>query len=154
VDWTNQASNRYRKAGIILVLCLCAWNPLSAVIVMETPQTEVKIAVFDRLEERNSTPSSSLMLPLCSIVITAKHHGKGYLQILHTPLSNGVEQIPYQLFCDNRGENLADLLSYECSPFFPLTIPMTRLSVKLTRALKGQRTSYRSDIFLYLTLEA
>ncbi len=153
VSRTKQTSRRYNKIGIILVLCLCACQPLSAAIVMETPQTEVKVFITDRIEERNSTPSTSLFLPLCSIVITAKHYGKGYLQIFHTPLVNGFEEVSYQLFCDNLQTILPDTLSYSCNPYLPLTIPMTKLSANLTRPLLGERSSYSSKVILHLRLE-
>ena len=154
VGKTNQASRRYNRIRVMLVLCLCAWQSLSAAIVMETPPIEVKVSVTDKIEERNNTPSTSLLLPLCSIVITAKHHGRGYLHITHTALINGVEEVPYQLFCDNRVMILPDVLSYECSPFIPLTIPMTTLSVMLAMPLRVERSFYTSMIFLHLKLEA
>ena len=154
MDRTNQVNRRYNTIGIMLVLCLCAWNSLSAAIVMETPQTEVIVSVIDRIEERKSTPSTSLMLPLCSISITAKHHGRGYLLITHTSLMSEFEEIPYQLFCNTRNLLLPDTIPYECNPFLPLTIPVTKLSVMLSRPLQRERSSYTSEIFVHLKLEA
>lgn len=154
MDRAYQDSSRYKKAGIILVLCLCAWSSLSAAIVMETPQTEVIVSVIDRIEERKSTPSTSLMLPLCSISITAKHHGRGYLEITHTSLISGFEEIPYQLFCNTSNQLLPDVIPYVCNPFLPLTIPITKLSVMLSRPLQQDRPSYTSEVFVHLKLEA
>lgn len=151
---TYQASKRYHKIGIILVLFLCAWQSLSAAIVLETPQTEVKVFVIDRIEERNETPYSSLSFPLCMVIINAKHPSVGYLHISHTPLINEFEQFDYQLFCEDLGILLPDVISYRCSPFLPLTITLTKLSVKLAMPLSKERSSYTSEISLHLKLEA
>lgn len=150
----NQANKRCSKIRIMLVLYLCAWQSLSAVIVLETPQTGVKILVTDRIQELNNTTSNSLLLPLCIITINAKHPGKGYLEITHTPLMSEGEEAPYQLFCDNIGSLIPDVLSYTCSPFIPLTISLTMLSAKLARPLQGELSSYSSMIFFHLKLEA
>ncbi len=150
---TNQASRKCNKTSIILVLCLCAWHSVFAAIVMETPKTELKIFVTDRKEERDNTLLSSLQLPLCSIVITAKHKGKGYLQIFHTPLTNGVEEVSYQLFYDDRHEILPSVISYDSNPFLPLTIPIMKLSANLIRPLLGDHSSYSSDVVLHLMLD-
>lgn len=152
VGRNSRASRRCDKC-VLLVLCLCALQPVFAAIVMETPQTEVKIFLTDRKEERNNTPLTSLQLPLCSIVITAKHYGKGYLQIFHTPLVNEVESVPYQLFCDYLQKNFPDVLSYSSSPYLPFTIPMTKLSANLARPLLGDWTSYSSNVIVHLKLD-
>ncbi|MBI9094891.1 MAG: hypothetical protein JEY71_08430 [Sphaerochaeta sp.] len=120
---------------------------------METPQTEVKIFVTDRKEERDITPPTALQLPLCSIVVKAKHYGKGYLQIFHTPLVNEVEEVSYQLFCDNLQKNLPDILSYSCNPYLPLTIPVAEFSADLARPLRGDRASYSSNVIVHLKLD-
>ena len=150
----NQANKRCCKIRIMLVLCLCAWQSLSAVIVLETPQTGVKILVTDRIQNLNNTASNSMLLPLCIITINAKHPGRGYLEITHTPLMSEGEEVPYQLFCDNNGSLIPDVLSYTCSPFIPLTISLTMLSAKLARPLQGERSSYSSMVFFHLKLEA
>lgn len=150
----NQANKRCIKVWIILVLYLCAWQSLSAVIVLETPQTGVRVFVTDRIEQLNNTTSNSLLLPLCTISINAKHPGRGYLEITHTPLMSEGEEVPYQLFCDNIGSLIPDVLSYTCSPFIPLTISLTMLSAKLARPLQGARSSYSSMVFFHLKLEA
>lgn len=151
---TNQADRRYSKIGIILVVLLCVWPSLSAVIFMETPQTEVQLFVSDLKSDRDNTPSTSQRLPLCSILIIAKHRGLGYLEITHTPLVSDFEVVPYQLFCENLQEMLPDVLSYRCNPFLPLTIPLTKLSVQLSKSLLGARSSYISDVTVHLRLEA
>jgi len=150
---TNQASRKYYKIGIILVLCFCAWQALSAAIVLETPQTEVKIFVTDRKEERNKTSPSSQTFPLCSIAIMAKHYGKGYLNISYTPLINGVDVVAYLLFSEDSQEILPDVLSYRGNPHLPLTIPLAKLYVMLAKPLPGARSSYSSDVILHLKLE-
>lgn len=151
---TKQASRRNNKIGIILVLSLCAWHSLYAAIVLETPQTEVKVFVNDRKIERDNTPSTSLLLPLCTILVTAKHYGEGYLQISHTPLMNGVEKVSYQLICDDLQIIISDILSYKCNPFLPLTIPLTKLSVLLSKPLSMARSFYTSNVTVHLKLEA
>ena len=151
---TNQASRRYNKIGIILVLFFCAWQPLYAAIVLETPQTEVKVFVNDRKTERDNTPSTSLLLPLCTILVIAKHYGEGYLQITHTPLTNGVEEVFYQLFCEDLQVILPDVLSYKCNPYLPLTIPLTKLSVQLAEPLSMARSFYTSNVTVHFKLEA
>lgn len=146
-------TRRYSKVLIILMLLLCFKSFLYAAIILETPQTEVKVFVTDRMEERKELPASSLVFPLCSIVLTAKHHGKGYLEIYHTPLSNGLEMVSYNLLCDNLGATLPDILTYKCNPSFPLTIPLTKISAELSRVLQGDRSSYHSEVFLHVWLD-
>ncbi len=154
VGRTNQPNRRLHKICMFLVFCLCTCNPLSAVIVLETPQTEVLVVVTDRKGERNNTPASSLSFPLCSIAVKAKHQGRGYLEVTHTPLVFGSDLVPYQLFCDTREMILPTALPYECNSFLPLTIPMTELSVMLSRPLLRERSLYTSVVFLHLKLEA
>ncbi len=154
VGRANQPSRGWHRKYILLVLCICISNPLSAVIVLETPQTEVLVVVTDRIGERNNTPATSLSFPLCSIAITAKHQGRGYLAITHTPLVFGSDIVPYQLFCDTLDSILPTVLPYECNPFFSLTIPMTKLSVMISRPLQRERASYSSEVFLHLKLES
>jgi len=141
---------KYNKIITLLVLCLFMLVPLYPAIVMRTSETEMHVAVTDRVEERTSLPASSLILPLCSIVITAKHQGKGYLKIFHTPLTNGLGEVPYTLYLDDRSSRFPDALSYQCSPSIPLTIPLATISALLTRPLPGARSSYSSEVFVYL----
>ncbi len=148
-----EQGNKRNKVLILLVLCFCAFGQLYPAIVLETPQTEVKIFLADRVEERSQLSPTSLTIPLCSIAVTAKHNGEGYLQITHTPLSNGFEAVPYTLYCDNLREALPDVLSYTCNPSIPMTIPLTWISAQLSRALQGARSSYSSQVFLHLMLE-
>ena len=54
----NQA-RIYSKVLIILMIFLCFTPFLYAAIILETPQTEVKIFVTDRMEERKELPASS-----------------------------------------------------------------------------------------------
>lgn len=144
---------KYNKIITLLVLCLFTLAPLYPAIVMRTSQTEMKIVVTDRVQERNTLPSSSLILPLCSIAITAKHQGRGYLKIFHTSLTSGFEEVPYTLYCDDRWARLSETLSYICSPSIPLTIPLTNISAHLTRALQKERSSYTSEVFFHLIFE-
>lgn len=153
MDRTNQDSKRFSKVCIILVLSLCAWQSLYAAIVLETPQTEVKVFVTDRFEERKALPPASLLLPLCSIAIKAKHTGKGYLKISHTALYNEFETVPYELYCENTEGIFPDILDYTCNPYLPLTIPLTELSVILSSPLSSDRSSYSSEVSLHLKLE-
>lgn len=150
----DQPNRRYRKILIIVALSLCAWQQLYAVIVLETPQTEVKVLVVDRVAERNALAPTSLLLPLCSIVITAKHHGKGYLEITYTPLNNEIEEVSYRLFCDNLEMIIPGSFSYCSNPYIPLTVPLTMLSVKLSHPLQSVHISYHSEVFFHLKLEA
>ena len=94
------------------------------------------------------------MFPLCSILIIAKHYGDGYLQITHTPLINGFEEVPYQLFCEDLQAIIPEVLSYRCNPYLPLTIPLTKLSVQLSKPLPRARSSYTSDVTVHVKLEA
>ncbi|NBK22138.1 MAG: hypothetical protein EOM68_08945 [Spirochaetia bacterium] len=150
----SQTSRRYSKIGIILIVFFCTWHSLFSAIVLETPQTEVKLFVSDLKSERDTTPTTSQLLPLCSILIIAKHRGQGYLLVTHTPLVSPLEVVSYELFCETRQENIFDALSYSCNPFLPLTIPLTKLSVQLAKPLQGARSSYSSDVFVHLKLEA
>ena len=144
---------RFKRLVITFALCLFTWHPLSAIIVMDTSQTELRVVVTDRVEERNSISFPSLQLPLCTIVIVAKHYGKGYLQIIHNTLSDGVEEISYTILCDNLGSRVSGVIPYECSPFLPLTIPLTKLSVELKRPLPAEHSSYSSLIIFIIKLE-
>lgn len=148
----NQATKPNRVV-ILLVLCLCTCSLISGAIVLETSQTEMILTVTDRMEERDKLSSNTLSLPLCSLVITAKHRGKGYLEITHTPLYDGTRMVAYTLYCDIRSESLPVIISYKGNPSVPLTIPLSRVTALLDRTLLGDRSSYRSNIFLHLRLE-
>jgi len=148
----NQA-NKCRKILAILVLLLCAGQLLYAAIVLETPQTEVKIGVTDRMAERSELPFSARILPLCSILISAKHKGSGLLEITHSPLYNDLERVNYTLFCDAMEGALPGTLSYKCDSAVPLTIPLTRISIELDKSLQGDRSSYTSEVYLHLRLD-
>lgn len=141
------------KIRTLLVLCLSILVPLYPAIVMRTSETEMHVVVTDRVEERTSLPAPSLILPLCSIVLKAKHQGKGYLRIFHTPLTNELGEVPYTLYLDDHGSRFPDSLSYQCSPSIPLTIPLANISAHLTQPLPGGRSSYRSEVFVHLAFE-
>lgn len=152
MDRDNQ-ENKCRKILAILVLLLCAGQLLHATIVLETPQTEVKVVVTDRMGERSELPFFARILPLCSILISAKHKGSGLLKITHSPLHNEFERVNYTLLCDVMEGALPDTLSYTCDSAIPLIIPLTRISIELDKPLQGDRSSYTSEVYLHLRLD-
>lgn len=138
---------------VFFLASLCSFQTLSSAIILESSRPEVTLLVTDRALERSNTPTTSLKIPLCTLAISAKHQGEGRLLISHTSLSNGVEIVPYELFCDTLGKDLPDSLSYVCRSDMYLTIPLTKICAQLNKSLGKERDSYSSYVSFNLVLE-
>lgn len=137
----------------ILVLLSGFSYTLFAAITLETTQVEIRVMLHDKKAERNMSDPKNLQLPLCSIALEAKHPGKGYLSITHSPLIQGDDTIYYRVFSETAELFPGESIPYTANPYIPTIVHIANLDVLLSWPLQASSQSYSSDIVVHLALE-